>query len=42
MRSGATGSVRINGLDVVRAALVVRNVVQAMQVLERYVVWGLA
>jgi len=31
LRSGATGSVRINGLDVVRAALVVRNVVQAMQ-----------
>jgi len=31
--SGANGSVKINGLDVVRAALVVRNVVQAMQVL---------
>jgi hypothetical protein len=31
LRSAATGSVKINGLDVVRAALVVRNVVQAMQ-----------
>ena len=31
LRSAATGSVKINGLDVVRAALVVRNVVQAMK-----------
>ena len=31
LQSGASGSVRINGMDVVRAALVVRNVVQAMQ-----------
>ena len=31
LQSGASGSVRINGMDVVRVALVVRNVVQAMQ-----------
>ena len=31
LRSGANGSVKINGLDVVRAALVVQNVVQEMQ-----------
>ena len=31
MQSGATGSVRINSMAVVHAALFVRNVVQAMQ-----------